>query len=245
MKPTKAQRSAAAKKAARTRKRNARLKNQGKTKSNTKKRKIKLGKISPKVSSFIENSLKGLIINDMKNHAISNEADLQFSVVNHLNQFLDKYENVKVSSQLPIRIKKNDSDIFVDVVVSTVVHSFAEISPFVAIELKEHLNFRESDLRDDLKKLEKLRKHNIIKNGYQIFICRSKYPEKILQEEADACVKRFHSSITPIIINIYQHIKASEKDTFDRRWNQSKRYYHYLSTEHIAAKHRKRRKKKK
>jgi len=207
-----------------------------------KKKKITSGKITPIVSSFIENSLKDLIINDLKNHTISNEADLQFSVVYHLKQLLDVYENIRISSQLPIRIKRKDSDIFVDVVISTVVHSFSEISPFIAIELKEHNEFSVNDMRNDVRKLEKLYQNKVIKYGFQIYICRSKYQEKILQDESYGCVKM--SAITPIVINIYDHISGREREIFDKRWNQSKRFYQDIATEHMAAKEKKRRRKK-
>ena len=101
-------------------------------------------------------------------------------------------------------------------------------------------------MRNDIEKLQKLKQNKVINYGYQIFICRSQYPEKVLQDEAYGCVKsKYISSITPIVINIYDHISGTEKITFDKRWDQSRRYYHDIATEHVAARTRKRRNKKK
>lgn len=227
----------AAIKAARTKKENTK-----KQKSpNINKKNIRKGKIHPKIANYIENRLKDLIINDLKNNLISNEADLQFSVIFHLKEFLRGFDDVKVSAELPIRIKSTDSDTFADVVISKIVYSFSEISPLIAIELKEQSELNEDALKKDIKKLEKLRKHRAIKYGYQIFVCRSKHPEKELQDLANGFVEKAYSDrIIPIIINIYDHISGTEKITFDRRWIQTKRYYHDIATAHVAVKSRKR-----
>jgi len=238
-------RSDAAFKAARTRKRNAQQKNRKKSKAKRgKKKKVTKGGFLRKISYYIEKKLKEQIIDDLKNHLIANEAEFKFSVLYHLKHFLDRYANIRISSELPVRIKKRDRDIFIDVVISKVVHSFSEISPFMAIELKEHPELIESDIRYDIEKLQKLKKNKVIKYGYQIYICRSKYSEKELQDDAYGYVKRnYLKSVTPIVINIYDHITGREREIFDTRWDQSKRYYHHISTPHKAVATRKRRRK--
>ena len=238
-------RSDAAKKAARTRKRNAQRKNRTKSKDKVgKKKRVSLGHVSRNISAYIEKKLKDLIIDDMKDHLISNEAELQFSVLHHLKQFLNHYEKIRISSELPIRINSSDSDMRVDVVVSKVVHGFSEIAPLVAIELKESSELNDSELRKDIEKLLKLKKNRVIRFGYQIYICRSKYSEKELQDSANRYVKsEFVNSIIPIVINIYDHITGTEKIVFDKRWDQSRRYYHDIATAHVAVKTRKRRRK--
>jgi len=245
-KTPKAERSRIAKKAARTRKRNAQRKNLTKSKDKVgKKKRVSLGHIAREISAYIEKKLKDQIINDMKDHLISNEAELQFSVLYHLKQFLNHYEKIRISSELPIRIKSSDSDMRVDVVVSKVVHSFSEIAPLVAIELKENREFKEDEMRKDIEKLQKLKKNKVIRFGYQIFICRSRNSEPELQDAANRYVKsEFTDSIIPIVININDHITGTEKIVFDTRWNQSKRYYHDIATAHKAVKTRIRRQRK-
>jgi len=212
----------AAEKAARTRKRNAELKNKQKTTKPS--IKTAKGKFHHKVASFIEKNLVTKIINDCKHNLISSEADLQSSIYFHLRVYFHDYENIRISSELSIRTKKKAKDIRVDIVISKIIHTFAQMEPLVAIELKEHQEVG-PDLLEDIKKLQKLREKKIIKYGYMIYLCRSQYSQKQLQNEADGFVKtKYKERVIPIIINIYNYMNGVERTTFDRRWEQTKRY---------------------
>jgi len=230
----------AAIKAARTRKKNA----VRKKKNPKQRRKITKGELATKISRFVETKLVPRIIEDLRNNLISSEADLQASVAYHLREICKSFTDARISSQLPIRIRKNVSDIFVDLVVSKIVPQFAIIEPVVAIELKEHQEIVDSDARKDISKLQKLRTLKIIKYGYLIYLCRSQYKETELQDEVERIVKtKYAGRIKPIVINIYDHITGTERTLFDKRWEQTKRYELSKATAKKAVKTRKRRSK--
>ena len=236
---TKAEYRRRAREAAKTRKRNAELRNKQKTiKPLVKTAK---GKFHHKIASFIEKNLVTKIIDDCKHNLISSEADLQSSIYFHLRDCFHDYENIRISSELSIRTKKKARDIRIDIAISKIIHTFAQMEPLVAIELKEHQEVG-PDLLDDIKKLQQLREKKIIKYGYMIYLCRSQYSQKQLQNEANGFVKsKYKERVMPIIINIYNYMNGVERTTFDRRWEQTKRYELSKATAKKAVRTRKRR----
>jgi len=195
-------------------------------------------KIHHNIASFIENELIAKLIVDLKNHLISSESDLQSSIYYHLRNYLSDYNNIRISAELPIK-PKEDSKVFVDLVVSKIIHSFTQLVPLIAIELKEHKEVG-TDLYEDIDKLQMLRENNIIKYGFMIYLCRSMKDQQHWQEKADNYVKsKLKSRIKPIIINIYDNITGTEKIEFDRRWQQTKTYDDSNATAKKAAKTRK------
>ena len=226
----------AAIKAAETKRKKAIL--QEKEKRELKTSKIIKSKIHHNIASFIENELTAKLIVDLKSHLISSESDLQSSIYYHLRNYLSDYKNIRISAELPMKPKK-DSKVFVDLVVSKVIHNFAQLVPLIAIELKEHKEVG-ADLYKDIDKLQMLRENKIIKYGFMVYLCRSNTEQRYWQEKADNYVKsELKSRIKPIIINIYDNITGTEKIEFDRRWQQTKSYDDSNATAKKAVKTRK------
>jgi len=230
---TKAGRSAAAKKPARTRKKRARAKTAKRV----------LGKKLPHWSSgssnqeaivdFISSKLKNHIHDDLNEHRISSEADLCSSVTFYLRNFLDKRKakDWRLHTGLwtypePLffknRKKGKISRVEIDVAVSKIPDSFTGASRVIGIELKEHQKVGE-DAIDDLKKLIDLKKEKMIKYGFLIYLFRDNIESKYEDDRlANVIPDKLKNRIFVITINAYEGMSSLNVKEFDKKWDQSK-----------------------
>ena len=167
----------AAKKAARTRKRNAAAKAKKKHKTPKKAKGTKSDRgVQEKIVGFIKNNLKKEIQNDLQQHKISSEADLRSSVTYHIRNFIraKRIDGWRLHTGLWTypdakgRKELGKTRVEIDVVVSRVVEGFAGLSRVIGIELKEHESVG-ADKIGDLKKLTVLINHKMIKYGFMIY----------------------------------------------------------------------------
>ena len=188
MATSKAKRSAAAKKAARTRKRNA-AKNVDAKKAAKRKRSLSAKKtkgtksdrvIQEKIVGFIKNNLKKEIQKDLESYKISSEADLRSSVTYHIRNFIraKRIDGWRLHTGLWIypdaKTKKElrKSRVEIDVAVSRVAEGFKGLSRVIGIELKEHESVG-NDKIVDLKKLTVLINHKM--NYLPLFLLFSRF----------------------------------------------------------------------
>ena len=243
-------RSLAAKKAARTRKRNKKNVNivKRRKKQNHAKRKRKATTAS--LVRFVQVELKEGIIGDLKSFRISSEADLRSSVTFHLRKELPNPKDSKWRLSTGLRVQKQlvgkkpfDE---VDVVLQYLANpTFKEYTPEIMIELKETKSLEMKNVKDDIRKLEGFRKRKICRYGFLIYLCREVTDEQELTEMASRVVRQAYlGRVIPIIINANSRMTHSEGVLFDKRWEQSKHFEHSKSTARTAARTRKKNNKK-
>ena len=221
----------AAKKAARTRKRNAAAKAKKKHKTPKKAKGTKMVRgVERKIVDFIKNNLKKKIQIDLEQYMISSEADLRSSVTYHIRNFIHAksingwrlhtglwtYPDAKGKKEL----EKNRVEI--DVAVSRVVEGFAGLSRVIGIELKEHESVG-PDKIGDLKKLTVLINHKMIKYGFMIYLYRGETAEREENETMLTVIpEKFLERIFPIAINAYETVEPRLQNKFDRMWEKTR-----------------------
>ena len=237
----------AAKKAARTRKRNAGLRRRKKQKHAKRKRKATIASLV----RFVQGELKEGIVVDLKSFRISSEADLRSSVTFHLRKELPNPKDSKWRLSTGLRVQKQlvgkkpfDE---VDVVLQYLANpTFKEYTPEIMIELKETKSLEMKNVKDDIRKLEGFWKRKICRYGFLIYLCREVTDEQELTEMALRVVRQAYlGRVIPIIINAYSSMTHSEGVLFDKRWEQSKHFEHSKSTARTAARTRIKNRKKK
>jgi hypothetical protein len=237
----------AAKKAARTRKRNAGLRRRKKQKHAKRKRKATIASLV----RFVQGELKEGIVVDLKSFRISSEADLRSSVTFHLRKELPNPKDDKWRLSTGLRVQKqlvgNKPFDEVDVVLQYLANpTFKEYTPEIMIELKETKSLKMVDLKNDIRKLEGFRKRKICRYDFLIYLCREVTDEQELTEMALRVVRQAYlGRVIPIIINAYSGMTHSEGVLFDKRWEQSKHFEHSKSTARTAARTRIKNRKKK
>ncbi len=194
MATSKAKRSAAAKKAARTRKRNAAAKAKGKKKPTSAKRtsRKKPWELQEEIAEFIKHKLKKSIIEDVKDYknlnCMSSEGDLRSSVTYHIRNFLDKKKSdLRLHTALylyPSKIAirklaklsggKGGNKHEVDVAVSQLSFEQGKApSRVIGIELKEGVKRPDDYVPNDVKKLSILVEDGILKYGFLIYLYKN------------------------------------------------------------------------
>ena len=221
----------AAKKAARTRKRNAAAKAKKKHKTPKKAKGTKSDRgVQEKIVGFIKNNLKKEIQNDLQQHKISSEADLRSSVTYHIRNFIraKRIDGWRLHTGLWIypdaKTKKElrKSRVEIDVAVSRVVEGFKGLSRVIGIELKEHESVG-NDKIVDLKKLTVLKKHKMIKYGFMIYLYRGETAERKENEAMLTVIpEKVIDRIFPIAINAYETVEPRLQNKFDMMWEKTR-----------------------
>ena len=239
MATSKAKRSAAARKAARTRKRNAAAKAKSKKKpASVRRASRKTGRdLQEEIANFLKYRLEKSIIRDVKDFQISSEADLRSSVTYHIRNFLYKmgrddlrlhtglwtYPSKKAVKRLKEIGRKGGSKIEIDVAISKLSFENAP-SRVIGIELKE----REKDPSDDyvtsdVKKLSILREDGMIKYGFVIYLYKEG-PEA--DEKRKVMVKKIPKKhkkrIFVMAINATEQIRNIRVKEFSNRYEQTR-----------------------
>ena len=239
-------RSLAAKKAARTKKRNKKNANIVRRRKKQKHAKRKRKATIASLVQFVQGELKEGIVGDLKSFRISSEADLRSSVTFHLRKELPSPKDDKWKLATGLRVQKqlvgNKPFDEVDVALQYLANeTFKEYTPEIMIELKETKSLNPRLLKSDIRKLEGFWKRKICQYGIVIYLCREAAGEQELDEMASGMVRqRCLGRVIPIIINAYSGMTHSEGILFDKRWEQSKHFVHAISTARKAARTRKR-----
>ena len=244
MATSKAKRSAAAKKAARTRKRNAVAKAKRKKKPTSAKRtsRKKPWELQEEIAEFIKHKLKKSIIEDVKDYknlnCMSSEGDLRSSVTYHIRNFLDKKKSdLRLHTALylyPSKIAirrlaklsggKGGNKHEVDVAVSQLSFEQGKApSRVIGIELKEGVKRADDYVPDDVKKLSILVEDGILKYGFLIYLYKNgpkaaDKHETMMKEVTEENRKK----VFVIPINATEKIDSIDVDEFNNVYEQTR-----------------------
>ena len=212
------------------------------------------------ITQFIQKGLKSSIRDDVSNFKILNERDLESAVYYQLRKFLKKKvnrnEKLKISTNFTVTgfsVKKkfkgerkfSQPDVmileWVDDSTPPRMHIAMELkalSPGGAIKHKtshyENL-FQRPEFKKDFKKLIKLKKRNIVKRGYFIFLYHDINVKN--KEASEATIKRLilkhaDGKFTPLVINRFEHPKHplyKHPDKAEKFRHKSRQMYrHYV-----------------
>ena len=214
----------------------------------------------PKIRGFIQNDLKSSIRDDVSNFKILNERDLESAVYYQLRKFLKKKKNrnkeLKISTNFTVtgfsvkkKIKGEVKFSQPDVMILEWVDDSTRPKMHIAMELKalspgqsnkhktSHYEtlFQRSEYRKDFKKLIKLKKRNIVKRGYFIFLYHDINVKN--KEASEATIKRLilkhaDGKFTPLVINRFEHPKHplyKHPDKAEKFRHKSRQMYrHYV-----------------
>lgn len=169
---------------------------------------------------FIKNELKQKIVRDLKNSRIFNEADLQSNVYLHLRKYLKNDNRWKIYNQ-PYITKmwggRKTIKFFPDLVL-------AKTKPRISIELKEKKSVKKTQIINDAKKLYKLRKQNVIRKGFVIYLYQNSREnnEQDIQKEVNFWTKKYSPYVNCIMINAIQHISKGKQELWIKQWNKAR-----------------------
>ena len=214
----------------------------------------------PKIRGFIQNDLKSSIRDDVSNFKILNERDLESAVYYQLRKLLKKKGNrnkkLKISTNFTVtgfsvkkkfkgEVKFSQPDVmileWVDDSTRPKMHIAMELKALSPGESNKHKTshyetlFQRSEYRKDFKKLIKLKKRNIVKRGYFIFLYHDINVKN--KEASEATIKRLilkhaDGKFTPLVINRFEHPKHplyKHPDKAEKFRHKSRQMYrHYV-----------------
>ena len=214
----------------------------------------------PKIRGFIQNDLKSSIRDDVSNFKILNERDLESAVYYQLRKFLKKKKNrnreLKISTNFTVtgfsvkkkfkgEVKFSQPDVmileWVDDSTPPRMHIAMELKALSPGESNKHKTshyeklFQRPEFKKDFKKLIKLKKREIVKRGYFIFLYHDINVKN--KEASEATIKRLilkhaDGKFTPLVINRFEHPKHhlyKHPDKAEKFRHKSRQMYrHYV-----------------
>ena len=169
------------------------------------------------VQKFIRYELKSRLTRDLRKLRITNEAELQTLTYFHLRRFVkpDKRWGIRVQPYISKKwgIRKTIS-YFPDIVL--------EIrKPRIALELKEKRSLRKETIRKDARKLYRMKKQQLIRKGFVLYLYRKKTEDKessIQREVSSWLPPKYRNHVYCVVINAYNHIPKNNWEEWDKRW---------------------------
>tara|TARA_Y100000996_G_C22434697_1_gene607192 strand:+ start:102 stop:863 length:762 start_codon:yes stop_codon:yes gene_type:complete len=182
---------------------------------------------STKLSAYIEDKLLKIIKEEMQDHILTNERDIESSIYHHLRVQVGKIDGLRLATNFSInkfRVAPGKTSFRQPDIV--ILKTKIRPNPIIAIEIKRKLrsnNVLETVIKKDIKKLEKFRKAKIIQKGYIIFVTNNKKSKAIdLVEQSQELVS--DKKIKVLVVNPIENYDNNEQKEYFKNLKTFEKY---------------------